>query len=201
MDRTLSNGSLSNRPLSTITPVIETERTSLLMLTSVDAELIRDYYQQNQSHLALWEPLRSEEFYTIAYWQHQLTENLKQYEDGSALKLVALNKSQTEIIAVCNFSNIVMGIFQACNLGYSVAKRYEGRGYMYEVLQAAINYAFDSMGLHRIMANYIITNNRSAAVLDKLGFEQEGIAKSYLKIAGRWQDHVLTSKINPNVHP
>jgi len=168
------------------------------MLTSVDAELIRDYYQQNQSHFMLWEPIRAEEFYTIEYWRRQLAENLKQFENGSALKLVALDKSKTEIIAVCNFSNIVMGVFQACNLGYSVAKRYEGRGYMSEVLQAAINYAFDSMGLHRIMANYIVTNNRSAALLNKLGFEQEGVAKSYLKIAGRWQDHVLTSKINPS---
>ncbi|WP_448217491.1 hypothetical protein [Endozoicomonas sp. 2B-B] len=28
------------------------------------------------------------------------------------------------------------------------------------------------------------------ALLDKLGFEHEGLAKSYLKIAGKWQDHV-----------
>ncbi|MEZ9198140.1 GNAT family N-acetyltransferase [Shewanella sp. 10N.286.54.B9] len=197
MDRTLSKSTLNKRPLRTITPIIETERTSLVILTAVDAELICHYYQQNQSHLALWEPLRAEEFYTIAYWQRQLAENCKQHENGNTLKLVALNKSQTEIIAVCNFSNIVMGIFQACNLGYSVAKKYEGHGYMTEVLAATIDYAFNSLSLHRIMANYIISNNRSATLLNKLGFEQEGIAKSYLKIAGRWQDHVLTAKINP----
>jgi ribosomal-protein-alanine N-acetyltransferase len=48
------------------------------------------------------------------------------------------------------------------------------------------------------MANYIPINIRSGKLLDKLGFQKEGLAKSYLKIARSWQDHVLTSRINPS---
>ncbi|MCJ8298752.1 MAG: 30S ribosomal protein S5 alanine N-acetyltransferase, partial [Pseudomonadales bacterium] len=51
--------------------------------------------------------------------------------------------------------------------------------------------------LHRIMANYIPENVRSAKVLEKVGFKKEGYSPSYLKIAGKWQDHVLTALINP----
>ena len=40
-------------------------------------------------------------------------------------------------------------------------------------------------------------NKRSERVLKRLGFAREGLAKSYLKIAGRWEDHVLTSLVNP----
>ena len=69
---------------------------------------------------------------------------------------------------------------------------------MFEILQAAIDHVFSEYNLHRIMANYIPSNIRSEKLLDKLGFQKEGLAKSYLKIAGSWQDHVLTSKINPN---
>jgi ribosomal-protein-alanine N-acetyltransferase len=47
------------------------------------------------------------------------------------------------------------------------------------------------------MANYMPENKRSARVLEKLGFEKEGMARDYLKIAGEWRDHVLTAKINP----
>lgn len=47
------------------------------------------------------------------------------------------------------------------------------------------------------MVNYIPSNIRSERVLLKLGFEKEGLAKSYLKIAGKWQDHILTAKIKP----
>ncbi len=50
--------------------------------------------------------------------------------------------------------------------------------------------------LHRVMANYVPSNIRSENLLNRLGFRKEGTAKSYLKIAGSWQDHVLTSKIN-----
>ncbi len=60
-----------------------------------------------------------------------------------------------------------------------------------------IRYAFEDLRLHRIMANYVPHNQRSAHLLRRLGFVQEGYAKEYLKIAGRWQDHVLTALTNP----
>ena len=69
---------------------------------------------------------------------------------------------------------------------------------MTEFVEAATNYVFAELDLHRIMANYVKENVRSARILEKLGFEKEGYAKSYLKIAGTWRDHVLTAKINPN---
>jgi ribosomal-protein-alanine N-acetyltransferase len=68
---------------------------------------------------------------------------------------------------------------------------------MREALLKANAYVFDSLGLHRIMANYMPSNERSAHVLDRLGFTREGLAKDYLKIDGRWEDHILTSLINP----
>jgi ribosomal-protein-alanine N-acetyltransferase len=114
---------------------------------------------------------------------------------GSDLKFAALNLERTEVIGVCNFTNIAMGAFQACNLGYSIAQKYQGQGLMSEIVTAAVDYMLDDYGLHRIMANYLPNNDRSERLLQRLGFEREGYAKSYLKIAGRWQDHVLTSKV------
>lgn len=40
-------------------------------------------------------------------------------------------------------------------------------------------------------------NERSARLLARLGFERKGYARAYLKIAGRWEDHILTARINP----
>jgi [ribosomal protein S5]-alanine N-acetyltransferase len=40
-------------------------------------------------------------------------------------------------------------------------------------------------------------NTRSARLLERLGFEREGMARAYLKIADKWEDHVLTARINP----
>ncbi|WP_234923777.1 GNAT family N-acetyltransferase, partial [Aeromonas veronii] len=71
------------------------------------------------------------------------------------------------------------------------------QGVMREVLSAAIDYLFREHDLHRIMACYMPANQRSGALLERLGFEREGFARAYLMINGRWEDHILTSLINP----
>ena len=68
---------------------------------------------------------------------------------------------------------------------------------MTEAGRLLIHYAFEELNLHRIMASYIPHNQRSANVLKRLGFEIEGTAREYLFINGKWQDHVMTSLINP----
>ena len=89
------------------------------------------------------------------------------------------------------------GVFQACHLGYQIARDRQGQGLMREALEALNAFAFEAMGLHRIMANYVPGNDRSGRLLERLGFEHEGLARNYLFIAGAWRDHVLTALTNP----
>lgn len=67
---------------------------------------------------------------------------------------------------------------------------------MFEALTEAIVYVFKELKLHRIMANYIPSNERSAKLLKRLNFLTDGYSHDYLFIAGRWQDHILTSLTN-----
>jgi ribosomal-protein-alanine N-acetyltransferase len=53
------------------------------------------------------------------------------------------------------------------------------------------------VNLHRIQAAYRPENGRSAAVLERLGFRHEGLARDYLFIAGAWRDHCITALTNP----
>jgi len=64
---------------------------------------------------------------------------------------------------------------------------------MFEALQSLIRYMQRQQKMHRIMANYMPHNQRSGALLQRLGFEREGYAKDYLLIDGKWQDHILTA--------
>ena len=59
---------------------------------------------------------------------------------------------------------------------------YEGAGLMFEALTAAVEYVFAERRLHRIMANYVPTNERSGRLLRRLGFAVEGYARDYLYI-------------------
>lgn len=177
---------------------IKTKRTILAIPDKRDAELMLNYYIENKAHLSKWEPQRDSAFYTAKQWQKILSVNQSLFEAGAAYKFAVMRKDKREVIGICNFNNVVHGAFQACHLGYSIGQCYEGKGYMSEALEAATAYIFDVVGLHRIMANYMPENKRSATVLYRLGFEREGLAKAYLHINGRWRDHVLTAKINPN---
>jgi len=90
----------------------------------------------------------------------------------------------------------VKGAFEACHLGFSLAESAQGRGLMKKTLEITNRYCFEQMGLHRIMANHLPSNVRSERLLESLGFEREGYAREYLKIAGAWEDHVLRALIN-----
>jgi ribosomal-protein-alanine N-acetyltransferase len=70
---------------------------------------------------------------------------------------------------------------------------------MSEALAAVIRFAFDELLLHRLEANYIRENERSARVLKRAGFAIEGYARKYLYINGCFRDHVLTALCNPEV--
>ncbi|WP_061939113.1 GNAT family N-acetyltransferase [Collimonas pratensis] len=177
-------------------PVIETKRTVLTILHPDAAPLLLAYQMANKEHLAPWEPIRDSDFYTAESCRRRCESAYQAFIDGTAVSFIALERKSNKMIAGCNFSNIVRGPLQACYLGYSVHQEFEGQGLMHEVAQAAIQYAFGELGLHRIMANHLPSNLRSQKLLGRLGFEREGYARAYLKIAGKWEDMVLNSLIN-----
>lgn len=177
-------------------PELKTPNMSISVLKPDDFSLLVKYQNENRKHLESWEPIRAKGYYSTEETRKRIETNFQNFKLGTSVSLVGFNKNKTEIIALCTFSNIVHGAFQACHLGYSISEREQGKGLMFEMLETSISYLFSEYKLHRIMANYIPENKRSEKLLLKLGFEKEGLAKSYLKIAGKWQDHVLTSKIS-----
>lgn len=180
-------------------PRIDTPRCVLTLLTPDNAELLAAYREKNQAHLAPWEPAPEANQSSLGESCQQAAQTAWQnYLAGSALRFIGISRSTQCMVAACSFTNIVRGPLQACHLGYSVDRDYQGQGLMHEVLQSAISYMFDSAGLHRIMANYMPTNVRSENLLRRLGFEREGYARAYLKIAGRWEDMVLNALVNQN---
>lgn len=179
-------------------PELITPNLIITVLEPEEFALLASYERRNKSHLAKWEPKRDDAYYSEIEVERRVKLNYEQFMSGKSVPFIGFDKSRSKIIGVCNFTNIVHGVFQACHLGYSINEQDQGKGLMNEMLETSTTYMFEQVGLHRIMANYIPSNIRSEKLLTKLGFEKEGIAKSYLKIAGLWQDHVLTSKIDPN---
>lgn len=169
-----------------------------IKLSSVkDAACIAQYYLDNAEHLAAWEPKRRPGSHAREIWAERLRFREHEQRDGRGYYFLAYNDEHSAVIATCSLTGIARGPLEACYMGYSVDRHHEGQGVMKRMCLHVIDYAFNKIELHRIMANYMPNNERSGNLLKKLGFEREGYAKQYLRINDRWQDHVLTSLINP----
>jgi ribosomal-protein-alanine N-acetyltransferase len=93
-------------------------------------------------------------------------------------------------------SAIVRGAFQSCSMGYWLSQDRTGRGYATQAVDAAVTLAFGELALHRIQAGTLVSNTASQNVLLRAGFERFGLAPRYLRIAGRWQDHILFQRLS-----
>lgn len=180
---------------------IETERLVLRLPAPSEAARALGFYLDNRTHLDRWTSPWPEGHFTLDYWVRQLARNRKDLAEDRSCRLFAFEAGddQGAAIGICNLSNFVRGRFQACHLGYSIDAAREGRGLMTEAVKAAVAFAFseDGLRMHRVMANYRLENDRSARLLERLGFTREGVAKDYLYLDGAWRDHVLTSLVNP----
>lgn len=185
-----------------MTPTLETERLAIFSPDPALARRVVVYLSKNKDFFAPTSPPQAPRFYEEDFWQAHLATAQRSVADGASLPLyLALHGDADTIIGDMTLSNVVRGPFQAAYLGYKIDQAHQGKGLMFEALQALVQHAFETMTLHRIMANYIPTNERSARVLRRLGFVVEGYARDYLFIAGAWRDHVLTSLTNPKSLP
>ncbi len=180
-------------------PRIETDRLLLRVPGPEDAEAMAAYVIRNRDHLGPWEPRRDDGYFTEAFWRRRLAETRRQALAGTTLTLVLQPRDAPlpRILGQITFSGITRGPFHAAYLGYGIDREAEGRGLMAEALGAALEHAFENLGLHRVMANHVPENDRSARLLERLGFVREGLAPDYLRIDGEWRDHVLTALVNP----
>jgi ribosomal-protein-alanine N-acetyltransferase len=186
----------------TALPRLCTDRLTLTLPTADDAEAWLAFAVRNQEHLAPWSPPEPEGALTLHACEARITSAHLQFQAGSAVRFLLRERSEPAggvITGFASLSQIVLGPFRACYLGYQLDVAKVGRGFMTESLRAVIRYAFDELLLHRIMANYMPSNERSGRVLRSLGFQVEGYARNYLFIAGGFQDHVLTSLTHPDL--
>jgi ribosomal-protein-alanine N-acetyltransferase len=187
---------MSDQVSDTGVPLI-TGRLVLEMPQPTKASRILRYLESNRVRFQDTSPAGSP--LTLDLVSAKLSSAIAEFEQGRGMKLYLFLRAgdDGDPIGDIALSEIVRGPFQACYLGYRIGASYEGQGYVAESIASVVEYAFNALKLHRIMANYMPSNSRSAAVLRRCGFTVEGLARDYLRINGEWRDHVLTSRINP----
>ncbi|CAN7186220.1 GNAT family N-acetyltransferase [Arthrobacter sp. LjRoot78] len=163
------------------------------LLQAADAERLSAAYVLNRDHLAPWEPARAGEFFTAAGQRAVIESKLALQAAGQEVPWVLLAGSR--IVGAITLTGIVRGPLLSAHVGYWVDKDFNGRGVCSSAITSVLAAAKDELGLHRVQAATLEHNTPSRKVLSRAGFEEIGLAPSYLKIAGSWQDHVLFQRI------
>jgi ribosomal-protein-alanine N-acetyltransferase len=116
---------------------------------------------------------------------------LRTHRPPAHATLVVVRNADDALLGVYAISQIFQGNFKSAYLGYNAFEPFAAQGYMSEGMRLVFRYAFDTLGLHRLQANVQPGNVRSIALLRATGWREEGYARRYLKIGGRWRDHVM----------
>ena len=175
----------------------ETDRLLLHELGPEHAAAMRAYGVASMAYHAPWDPTRPRDFWELPVVADRLRCQLAESRAGTSLCLcLSLKDDPAAVIGVANLRNIVRGALLSAHLGYALSPDAVGNGYMTEALARVVRIAFGEMGLHRIEANIMPRNARSLAVAERVGFAREGFSPRYLRIAGRWEDHIRLALLN-----
>lgn len=146
---------------------------------------------QSRAFLEPWEPVWPPDDLTRGAFRRRLRRYQRDIREDAAYPFLIFRQGDGRLLGGCTLSNVRRGVAQMASLGYWVGEPHAGRGVMTGAVRALLPYAFDELKLHRIEAACLPTNEPSRRLLLRCGFTQEGYARSYLRINGAWQDHIL----------
>ena len=168
-------------------------RVALRQVRADDASALAALYQAQRDFLAPFEPERDATFFTRAGQARLLEHTIALRIAGFAERFLIL--ADDEPAGVLAVNNIVRGVSQSATIGYFVAQERTGNGIATRAVGHVCDWAFTTVGLHRLEAGTLTANLASQRVLERNGFTRIGVAERYLRIAGAWQDHVLFQRL------
>lgn len=145
--------------------------------------------------LTPWEPSWASDHLTRKSFTNRVYWAQRSVRSESALPVFLIRRCDDVLLGAITLDNIRRGPAQSGTLGYWIGAPYARQGYMTEAIGALVHHAFARLDLSRIEAACLPENSASRGVLEKSGFKYEGVAQSYLQIAGRWRNHVLYANL------
>ncbi len=170
-----------------------TYNTERLVLTAGEesmAPLVLDYFSRNREDFARWDRHYGDEFYTLDYQEQALAAEQKLFLRSSGVRYYTFLKDEPDhIIGNVSFSYLTEDGGHRCALGYRTDADYRRQGYAYEAISFLLPLIRENYGVKRIEADVLPENIPSLMLIEKLGFEFEGIARKSHSIAGVERDH------------
>jgi len=176
---------------SDLGPVLESDRVVLRTPQMSDYPAWVELRAASREFLTPWEPLWSNDELSRASFRRRVRHYLRDLREDVGYALFVFSATSGALVGGLTLCNVRRGVTQSCTLGYWIGATYARQGYMTAAVRAVVPFVFDSLELHRLEAACLPTNAASIKLLEKTGFQREGLARRYLRINGVWQDHLL----------
>ena len=169
--------------------------------------LLADYAEwaalraESRAFLTPWEPLWPPDDLTRSAFRRRIRRYQAETRDDQAYPFFVLRADDSALLGGVTLSGVTRGMTQSATIGYWMGERHAGRGHMTAAVKALVPFAFDRLNLHRLEAACLPHNAASMRLLDKVGFQREGLARGLVCINGRWQDHIRFALLADDPRP
>ena len=155
----------------------------------------------SRQFLEPWEPTWPADALTRESFQRRLSRYASDWRSDAGYTFLIFRQADDSVVGGVSLSNIRRGVAQAGTLGYWMGKDHAGQGIMTQALGLVLEFCFGDLGLHRVEAACLPSNEASQKLLKRCGFSEDGYARKYLKIRGEWHDHLLFSLLAEDHRP
>ena len=146
---------------------------------------------RSHGFLAPWEPTWPPDALSRSSYRVRLSRYAEDWRTDQGYNFFIFANDTDALTGGVGLSNLRRGVAETGSLGYWIGEPFARQRYMSAALPLVLDFAFDRLRLHRVEAACLPTNVPSRALLLRTGFQQEGYARNYLLIDGKWQDHLL----------
>ncbi len=177
-------------------PVLATPRLLLRHIEPTDAEALFEMFSDEETMKFNGHPRQQSLDNTYAW----ITEIQGRYDWREAIRWGVTLQGKDRVIGTCSFHRFGAG-YHRVEAGYELNRAYWGKGIMFEAMSAVVTYGFANLNMHRIEAVIDISNERSKALLLRLGFVYEGNLRQRFFVQDRFEDEYYFGLLKDEWHP
>ncbi len=178
---------------------LETDRLILRYPRSRDYAAWSRLRQDSRDHLEPFEPAWPVDALSREDWRRRLKAWRETQRAGTAHVFLAWARRGGQLVGGVALNGVRYGSVRSASVGYWLGASHIGQGLMTEALGKLCQWAFEDLNLQRLEAGVLPENDKSLAVLQRVGFQQEGFARSFLEIGGRRRDHVILGLVRADL--
>ena len=172
-------------------PKIDLGDIVLREISKEDAQAYLDYMSNNQMAGFLTNENRPKTFEAaleeVSYWGGLFPSKRSIYW--------AIALKETNIMVGTAGFNMISFANSRAEISYDLDPNFWGKGIMLRSIKAILKFSDYTLGIIRVQATVITTNERSIKVLDRCGFQREGYLRKYELVEGELKDYYMYARV------